>query len=412
MEFQRNLEKYAEVILKIGLNVQPGQRIWLKAWVENVDFVRTFTEQAYKYGASFVDVLWEDEFSRKIRFKHAPRDSFGLYSQFRSASITEAAERGDAMLSMDPEDPGLLRGEDPALLKEFQKAQIKMNQPWSYNVGKGRINWAKIRVPTRGWAAEVLPDVSEEKRVAHLWDLIFELSRVKTEDPLQVWEEHIAHLEARSVFLNEHQFAKIRFTAPGTDLSVGMPLDHVWRSASMVSTAGIPSVVNIPTEEVFSMPHRLKVNGTVKATKPISVRGILFIDNFSLTFKDGKVVEAKAETGEEHLHSLLESDESARRLGEIALVPHSSPVSRSGRLFYNTMYDENASCHLAFGSAYRHSIEGGTEMSADEFNARGGNSSSLHTDFMIGSGEMDVDGVTQDGKIVSLMRSGEWAFEV
>jgi aminopeptidase len=410
-EFQRNLEKYAEVILKIGMNVQPGQRVWIKAWVENVDFVRLLTEQAYKAGASFVDVLWEDEQDRLIRFKNAPKDSFGLYSKFRSDAIREAGERGDAMLSMTPEDPTLLINEDPDLVAVFQKAQYEMNDPWSYHVRKRLINWTLIRPPTKGWAAKVFPEVPAEERIDRFWDLIFDLCRVKTDDPVQVWTDHMDDLDARTNFLNDHKFTELKLTAPGTDLTLGLPDLQLWRCARWDSIAGIPSVVNIPTEEIFCMPHRERVNGTVKSTKPLNVRGIMFIDKFEVTFKDGKVVDAKAEVGDEHLQNLLANDEGARYLGEIALVPHSSPISQSGRLLYNTLYDENASNHIALGSAYRFSIKDGENMSSEEFRANGGNSSLIHVDFMIGSGEMDVDGITPDGKTVPVMRSGEWAFE-
>ena len=411
-DFQSNLVKYADVIIKIGLNVQPGQRVLLRSFVENVDFTRVLIEQSYKTGASFVDVIWEDEQARLIRFKHGPKDSFGLYSQFRSDALSQAGERADAMLSMTVENPILLLEEDPDLVKVFQKAQLEMNAPWSHMVRNRLINWSAIRVPTKGWAAKVFPEAHAEEQIDLLWDLIFDLCRIKTEDPIQAWEAHIADLAAHTKFFNENKFAELRLTAPGTNLTIGMPDGRIWRSAGMESIAGHSSVVNIPTEETFSLPHREKVNGTVTATKPLNVRGMMFIDKFSMTFKDGKVVDAKAEVGDEHLQNLLENDEGARYLGEIALVPHSSPISQSGKLLYNTLYDENASCHIALGSAYRFSIEGGEEMTSEEFKAAGGNSSLIHTDFMIGSDEMDVDGVTKDGIIVAIMRKGEWAFEV
>jgi aminopeptidase len=411
-EFQSKLIKYADVIVKIGLNVQPGQRVLLRAFVENVEFTRVLTERAYKAGASFVDVLWEDEQARLIRFKNAPKDSFGLYSQFRSDALSQAGERADAMLSMTPEDPTLLLEEDPELVSVFQKAQYEMNAPWSHLVRNRLVNWSAIRVPTKGWAAKVFPEAPADKQIDLMWELIFDLCRINTEDPIKAWEQHVTDLAARTKFFNDNKFSELRLKAPGTDLTMGMPEGQIWRSAGMESVAGHSSVVNIPTEETFSLPHREKVNGTVTATMPLNVRGMMFIDKFSMTFKDGKVVGAKAEVGDEHLQNLLENDEGARYLGEIALVPHSSPISKSGRLLYNTLYDENASCHLALGSAYRFSMEGGEEMTSEEFKAAGGNASLIHTDFMIGSGEMDVDGVTKAGETVAIMRSGEWAFEV
>lgn len=413
MDFETNLQRYAEVVIKIGINVQPGQRVLITPWVENADFVRVLTEQAYKAGASFVDVLWEDEQLRLTRFEHAPRDSFDLHSDWPSAAIIEAGKRGDAVIRMATPDPTLLLKQDPSLVNVFQKTQSQQLQPYLNLVRNRGINWAGIAVPTERWAANVLPDVPEGERIRKMWEIIFEMCRISTtDDPLAEWERHIANLAARSDYFNQKRYAALKLTAPGTDLWMGLPEGQKWLSARMKSKAGIPSVVNIPTEETFTAPHRMQVNGTVRATKPLNVRGMMFIDKFSLTFRDGRVVDAKAEVGEAHLHNLLETDQNARYLGEIALVPNSSPISQSGYLFLNTLYDENASCHIALGSAYRFSFESGEEMSAEEFEAAGGNSSMTHTDFMIGSEHMDIDGITASGKVEPVMRSGEWAFEV
>lgn len=412
-DFERNLQKYAEVVIKIGVNVQPGQRVLIMPWIENADFVRVLTEQAYQAGASFVDVLWEDERLRLTRFENAPEDSFDLYSNWYTEAIKEAGARGDALIRMASPDPTLLINQDPAKVQVFQKAQYQQLQPYLDLVRSRGINWVGIGVPTRRWAAKVFPDAAEEERIQAMWELIFEMCRVSTtDDPLAEWERHIANLSSRSQYFNHRQYAALKLTAPGTDLWVGLPEGQHWLSARMRSKWGIDSVVNIPTEETFTAPHRAQVNGKVRASKPLNVRGMMYIDKFSLTFEDGKVVEAHAEIGEEHLHNLLDTDENARYLGEIALVPHSSPISQSGRLFLNTLYDENASCHIALGSAYRFSIAGGEEMSEEEFQAAGGNSSLIHTDFMVGSGEMDIDGITKDGKAEPVMRAGEWAFEV
>jgi len=411
--FEQNLKKYAEVIVKLGINVQPGQRVLITPWVENADFVEVLTEAAYHAGASFVDVMWDHEPLRLTRFEHAPKDSFDLISDWPSQAIIEAGQRGDALIRMASPDPTLLLEQDPALVQTFQKALMKQMKPYLDLVRSRGINWVGIGVPTKRWAAKVLPDVPEEERIRKMWDLIFKMSRISTtDDPLAEWERHIAQLKARSAYFNQKKFTGLKLTAPGTDLYVGLPDTQFWLSAQMNSKAGIPSVVNIPTEETFTAPHRAQVNGTVRATKPLNVRGMMFIDKFSLTFENGKVVEAKAEVGQEHLENLLNTDENARYLGEIALVPHSSPISLSNVLFYNTLYDENASCHIALGSAYRFSLEGGEDLSEEEFAARGGNSSMIHTDFMIGSEYMNIDGLTKEGKAEPVMRDGEWAFEV
>jgi aminopeptidase len=411
--FEKNLEKYAEVIIKIGINVQPGQRVLIMPWTENADFVEVLAEQAYRAGASFVDVLWDNEPLRLTRFEHAPHDSFGMVSDWRANAIIEAGKRGDAIIRMASPDPTLLIEQDPALVQDFQKAEYQQLQPYFNLVRSRGINWSGIGVPTERWAAKVLPDVPADERIRQMWELIFKMCRITTtDDPLAEWERHIAVLAARSEYMNQKQYAALKLNAPGTDLWMGLPKGQQWLSARMTSKAGIASVVNIPTEETFTMPHRAQVNGTVRATKPLNVRGMMYIDNFSLTFDNGKVVNAKAEVGEAHLKNLLATDENASYLGEIALVPHSSPISQSGRLFLNTLYDENASCHIALGAAYRFSLEGGEEMSPEEFEAAGGNNSMIHTDFMIGSEAMDIDGITADGKAEPVMRSGEWAFKV
>lgn len=412
-EFQQNLRKYAEVIIKLGANVQPGQRVLITPWTDDATFVRLLAEQAYKAGASFVEVLWDDEPLRLVRFKHAPKDSFDQYSDWRREAIIEAGEKGAAIIRMASADPTLLLEQDPDLVQVFQKTEYKQLQPYFNLVRSRGVNWVGIGVPTERWAAKVLPDVPEDERIRKMWELIFQMCRISTtDDPMAEWERHIANLKGRSAYFNQKKYTALKFTAPGTDLWMGLPEGQIWLSAQMESKAGIPSVVNIPTEETFTAPHRMQVNGTVRATMPLNVRGLMYIDKFSLTFKDGKVVEASAEVGEEHLHNLLDTDENARYLGEIALVPHSSPISQSGHLFLNTLYDENASCHIALGSAYRFSIEGGEAMTPEEFEAAGGNSSMIHTDFMIGSSNMDIDGVTADGKLEPVMRSGEWAFEI
>lgn len=412
-EFQQNLEKYAEVIIKIGVNVQPGQQVLITPWTDNADFVRLLVEQAYKAGVSFVDVLWDDEPLRLIRFEQAPEDSFDQFSDWRMNAIIEAGKKGAAIIRMASADPTLLLEQDPALVQVFQKAEYKQLQPYFDLVRSRGVNWVGIGVPTERWAAKVLPDVPADQRIRKMWELIFKMCRVSTtDDPLAEWERHIANLAARSAYFNQKKYTALKLNAPGTDLWVGLPEGQRWLSARMTMKTGVPSVVNIPTEETFTAPHRAQVNGTVRATMPLNVRGLMYIDKFSLTFKDGKVVDAKAEVGEKHLHNLLETDENARYLGEIALVPHSSPISQSGQLFLNTLYDENASCHIALGSAYRFSLDGGEEMTAEEFEAAGGNSSLIHTDFMIGSADMDIDGVTAEGKLEPVMRSGEWAFEI
>lgn len=410
-EFYEKLEKYAEVGIKVGLNVQPGQRVVIRALTANLEFTRALTRQAYLAGASFVNVLWEDEGLEQIRFKHAPDDSFEEHQSWVADVASEYLRAGDAYIRVFNPDPVLFDGFDPEHVKTYQQAYAKSISKVGKLIMAGASNRLAISAPTPRWAAKVMPDAPEEERVLKMWDLIFDLTRINTPDPVVAWEAHIENLIARSEYFNQKQYKAFKFTGPGTDLTIGMPKNHYWGSALMTSKTEIDSVVNIPTEEVFCGPDRNNVNGTVAATMPLNMEGAL-VDNIRVTFKDGRVVEAQADVGQEILDTILNMDDSARYLGEIALVPHSSPISQTGRLFYNTLFDENASSHIALGSAYRQIVQGGKEMTDEEFMAVGGNISKLHVDFMIGSEKMDVDGLTETGQTEPVMRAGEWAFEV
>jgi aminopeptidase len=410
-EFEQNLDKYAEVIVRVGLNLQPGQRLLIRMPpIELVPLVRLIVTKAYKVGARLVDVMWNDDQLRLIRFQHAPRDSFEEFPTWRADAAFEAAKSGDAVLTIYAENPDLLCEQDPELVATVFRTRVKHFKPFGDLVVKNAINWTVVTAPVDGWTEKVFPDLPPDVREAKFWDTIFEICRVKQEDPVSAWRDHVNELVARSDHLNHKQYTALKLTAPGTDLTVGLPRGYIWRGARMTSQNGIDFMANIPTEEVFTMPHKDKTEGVVTATKPLSYGGVL-IEDFSLTFADGRVVKASAAKGEEVLRKLIETDEGASRIGEVALVPHSSPISQSGLLFYNTLIDENASNHIALGRAYKFSMENGEAMSDDEFAAAGGNHSLVHVDLMIGSGEMDVDGLTEGGAAEPVMRGGEWAFE-
>jgi len=416
-EFERNLDKYAEVIVRVGLNLQPGQRLLIGmpmfgvygTPLELAPLVRLIVAQAYQAGARLVDVMWNDDQLRLIRFQHAPRDSFEEFPTWRADGVFEVAKAGDAVLAIYAEDPDLLVKQDLTLITTVHQTGFKHAKPFSDLRGKNAMNWVVITAPVDGWPEKVFPDLPPEDRKAQFWDTIFEICRVKQPDPVSAWKDHANELAARSNYLNHKRYAALKLTAPGTDLTVGLPRGHIWRSGCMTSQTGIDFTANIPTEEIFTIPHKDKTAGVVTATKPLSYGGSL-VEDFSLTFSAGRVVKATAKRGEESLHRLLEMDEGANRLGEVALVPHSSPISQSGLLFYNILIDENASNHIALGRAYEFGLEGGEAMSGDEFAAAGGNHSLVHIDCMIGSGEMDVDGLTADGAAEPIMRGGEWAF--
>ncbi|UCC63655.1 MAG: aminopeptidase [Anaerolineae bacterium] len=419
LEFQRNLDKYAEVTVRVGLNLQPGQRLLIGmplfgiygTPLELAPLVRTIVAKAYQAGARLVDVMWNDDQLRLIRFQHAPRDSFEEFPTWRADAAFEAAKAGDAVLVIYAENPDLLVGQDPELVAVVQHTNFKHSEPTMDLVVKNAMNWALITAPVEGWPQKVFPDLPPDSRKAKFWDTIFEICRVKQADPVSAWQDHVNELVVRSDYLNRKRYAALKLTAPGTDLTVGLPSGHIWRGARMTSQNGIDFTANIPTEEIFTIPHKDRTEGVVTATKPLSYGGIL-IQDLSLTFSEGRVVKATAKKGEQSLHKLLETDEGASRLGEVALVPHSSPISQSGLLFYNILIDENASNHIALGRAYKFSLENGEAMSDDEFAAIGGNHSLIHIDCMIGSGEMDVDGLLKDGTAEPIMRGGEWAFEV
>jgi aminopeptidase len=379
--------------------------------IELAPLVRVITRQAYEAGARFVDVMWNDDQLRLIRFQHAPRDSFDAFPAWRAQAAHEIAKAADAMLIVYAENLDLLAGQDPQLMATVLRTSAEHMGPVSALRSQGKMNWVAITAPVDGWTEKVFPDLSPEDGKARLWDTIFDICRVKEADPVSAWREHVDQLVARCDYLNRRQYATLELTAPGTDLIVGLPEGHVWRGGRITTQGGIDFVPNMPTEEIFTMPHKDRVEGVVTATKPLSYGGAL-IEGFSLSFCDGQVVEMEAEKGEESLQKLLETDEGTRRPGEVAMVPHSSSISQSGLLFYNALIDENASSHIALGRALKLSVKKGEGMSDAEFATLGGNNSLVHVDFMIGSGGMDVDGVTEGGAVEPVMRGGEWAFEV
>lgn len=413
--FQTNMKKYAELAIKVGLNLQPGQKLIVQHLrnggvpIQTAPLIRELVDSAYRAGSPYVEVQWRDDDLLFSRLEHAPRDSFGDFPVYQAQGILDVIDSGGAMFTVSAIDPDLLAGQDPAILDQMQRAFLDAWKPVSAHIGKNSMNWSLFSIPVEGWAAKVFPDLPQEEQMPALWDAIFKICRVYAEDPIAAWEAHLENLQKRCDYLNEKAYRELYFKAPGTDLRLVLPEGHIWRSAGFESQSGIPFTANIPTEEVFTLPDRRSTEGTIRATRPLVYAGNV-IDNFSLTFKEGKVVDFSAEEGEEILESLIKTDEGAGMLGEVALVPNSSPISQSGLLFYNTLLDENASCHLALGSAYRFSLEGGEAMSGEEFAAQGGNNSLVHSDFMMGSGDLELDGVLSGGKVEAIFRAGEWAF--
>jgi aminopeptidase len=408
------LASYGDLAVSVALNLQPGQRLLIIGPLGNggcsldaAPLVRAVAESAYRSGASFVEAIWGDEPLQLSRFRHARRDTFKLFSDWLPDVLLRHVEGGHAVLSIYANDPDLLKAEDPAVVGAVQQVVGRAVRPFRELMSKNATNWAVIAAPCEPWAEVVFKDLPRHQQMPRLWDAISKLVRLDRADPVGAWEAHLAALAERRDRLNRSRYAALRYRGPGTDLTLGLAPGHVWVSGRSVSAHGIAFCPNLPTEEVFTMPHRDRVDGTVRATKPLSLGGVL-IDNFQMRFEAGRIVEVSAGQGEELLKQLVATDEGAARLGEVALVPHSSPVAQSGVLFYNTLFDENAASHVAIGSAYRFTVEGGEAMSADAFERAGGNRSAAHVDFMIGSEQLDIDGVFDNGDAEPLMRSGEW----
>jgi aminopeptidase len=406
--FEDNLQKYAELAVKVGVNVQKGQTLIVNAPITAAEFVRKVTKIAYEVGAKNVLVEWHDDEITKTKYHLAPDEAFEEFPMWRAKGLEEMAENGASIMSVVSTNPDLLKGVDPKRISTWRRVAGKAMEKYSKYVMADKVSWNVIAVPSQEWAAKVFPDVNEEEQVDKLWDAIFKATRADLENPLQAWDEHNDTLHSKRAFLNEKKFKKLHYKAPGTDLTIELPEGHIWAGGSHENQDGVVFNANIPTEEVYTLPLKTGVNGTVSSTKPLNYGGNL-IDNFSLTFENGRIVDFTAEEGLETLKHLVETDEGSHYLGEVALVPHNSPISNTNILFYNTLFDENASNHLAIGAAYTTSIKGGTKMSKEELEEHGVNDSLTHVDFMIGSAEMDIDGLLEDGTVVPLFRKGNWA---
>ncbi|MHB1103656.1 MAG: aminopeptidase [Devosia sp.] len=402
------LDKLAQVAIKVGLQLQKGQDLVLTAPVAALPLVRRIAEHAYKAGAGLVIPIFSDEEITLARYRHAPDESFDRAAGWLYEGMAKAFSGNAARLAIAGDNPMLLAAEDPDKVSRANRANSIAYKPALEKITGFDINWNIVSYPSTSWARQVFPNDPEDVAVGKLADAIFAASRVDLDDPVAAWRDHNAALRARHSWLNEHNFHALHFKGPGTDLTVGLADGHQWKGGASVSKNGITCNPNIPTEEVFTTPHALRVDGYARSTKPLAHQGTL-IENIEMRFEDGRAVEAKASRGEAVLNKVLDTDEGARRLGEVALVPHSSPISRSGLLFFNTLFDENAACHIAMGQCYADCFVGGKSLSPAQIAAQGGNRSLIHIDWMIGSAQIDIDGVHKDGTRVPVMRQGEWA---
>lgn len=402
------LDRLAEVAIKIGLNLQPGQDVLLTAPAVALPLVRQIAEHAYKAGAGLVTPFFSDEAVTLARYRFGHDNSFDRAAGWLYKGMSKAFAANTARLAIVGDNPMLLSGEDPGKVARASKANSVAYQPALEKIVNFDVNWNIIAYPSASWAKQVFPDDEEDVAVAKLADAIFAASRVDTDNAVAAWTKHNAVLRERTEWLNGQRFSALHYTGPGTDLTIGLADGHEWEGGASTAKNGIICNANIPTEEVFTTPHCRRVDGHVVSSKPLSYQGSL-IDNIAVKFEEGRIVEAKASRGEEVLNKVLDTDEGARRLGEVALVPHSSPISKSGLLFFNTLFDENAACHIALGQCYSKCFVDGGRLTPEQIAAQGGNKSLIHIDWMIGSDRLDIDGIHADGRRVPVFRKGEWA---
>ena len=407
--FNENLKKYARLIAETGVNVQDNHTVVLQISVDQAPLARLITEEAYRLGAAEVIVQWSDETIQREFLSHAATDRIENVPQYKIDQTDDWIAKGASRISVVSSNPDALAGVDAQRVAAFQAANGKALVNLRKATQANKVSWTVVAAASEVWAAKVFPELAtSEEQVDALWNEIFKTTRIYEENPVIAWDIHDKKLQEKAAELNEQQFTALHYTAPGTDLTIGLPKNHLWEGAGSYNARGEEFMANMPTEEVFTAPDSRRVDGYVSSTKPLSYAGTI-ISGMKFTFKDGKVVDFSAEQGEEALKNLLAIDEGAKHLGEVALVPDPSPISQSGLIFYNTLFDENASNHLAFGSAYAFNLQGGTEMSEEELAEAGLNRSQTHVDFMVGSDKMNIDGIKEDGTIVPVFRNGDWA---
>ncbi len=409
---EKLLAKYAEFAVRIGANPQPEQTLIIRAPISCAHFARMCATVAYAVGTKEVVIHYKDEQLNRIVMQYTDVETLEDVKPWQLQSIMNYVESdGSAcILSIVSDDPEIYKGIDGEKINRAQKARDKAFKPYHHYVMADKIQWSIVAVPSVAWAKKIFAGESEDVAMQKLWQAIFDVCRVNEPDIVAAWKEHSAKLKAYKNKLNEFDFASVHLKSEnGTNLTVGLADNAVWDGGASTSEKGYEFMPNIPTEEVFTAPHKDKVNGIVYGTKPYVFNGNL-IEDFCVTFKDGAVVEYDAKSGKEYLEQLLNSDDGARRIGEIALVPATSPVNKSGILFYNTLFDENAACHIAFGEAYPGTVLGGNNMSQEQLLEKGANHSLIHEDVMVGANDMTITGIKKDGQAILLFKDGVWAF--
>jgi len=403
----QKLDRLAEVAVRVGLGLAPGQELVMSASLDAVPLARRITEHAYRAGATLVTTLYSDDEAALMRYRFAPDESFDHAAAWLFDGLGAAFKSGAARLAIAGGNPLLLSNEDPDKVGRANRAFSKAYRPALEFITRHEINWTIVASATPAWAAAMFPNDPPDIAVAKLWNAIFATSRIDGDDPVSAWKAHDAGLQKRAAYLNEKRYAALRYRGPGTDFRLGLADDHLWLGGGTTAGNGLYCIPNMPTEEVFTTPHKDRADGTVTASKPLSHQGTL-IEGIQVRFERGRIVEARATKGQEVLEKLIDTDEGARRLGEVALVPHSSPIARSGLLFLNTLFDENAASHIALGQAYSSCLRDGDKLTPEQLAAKGANDSLIHVDWMIGSDKLDIDGITASNTVEPLMRQGEW----
>lgn len=408
MEDKKNLQKYAQLIVQMGVNVQRGQELVVSSSVENYEFARMIVEEGYRVGAKEVIVFYNDIKTSRLRFDYGDLEIFEKLPQWLADSRNHYAANNAAFITIIGNDPEALSGVDQEKLKKSAKANHDALAPYYKKMMNSEFQWCVAALPERGWAEKIFPNLSSDQAIDRLWQAIFKAVRIDEDDLVLAWKNHNTKLNEKSALLNRYHFKKLHYRSKnGTDFTLGLQKNHRWQGGSEKTPEEVEFFPNIPTEEIFTCPDCRLAEGKVVASMPLSYQGNL-IENFSLTFSQGKVVDFSATKGYDILKMLLESDEGAKRLGEVALVPDNSPISKMGFLFYETLFDENASCHLALGECYPTTIEGGEGLDKEGLLAIGGNQSQIHVDFMIGSADLSITGITADGKEIPIFVNGNW----
>lgn len=404
------LIKYASLAVNIGVNIQKDNILVISSPIETAEFARLITEEAYKSGAKDVIVHYGDQKLTKIKLENSSLETISNIPEWQAESYNYYARQEACFISISASDPDGLKGVPVEKIGASQKARTSALKEYFDNSMSNKCRWCVLSVPTLSWAKKVFPKVSDDEAMESLWDVIFKTVRVDTENPVNAWEKHNAYLEEKIKFMNNNNFKSVHLkSANGTDLNIELPEGHIWAGGSERDVNGIPFNANMPTEEVFTLPKKTGVNGIVYSSKPLSYGGNL-IDNFSITFKDGKAIDFTAETGYDVLKQMLESDEGAKYLGEVAFVPYNSPISNSKLIFFNTLFDENAACHLAFGRAYESCVKDADKYSEEELEKIGVNNSIIHVDFIIGTSDLEVTGINENGETIQIFSNGNWAF--